>query len=467
MSGERRLLIVDDEPHYRELLRDRYNRKEWTTFVAANAAEALNIAQTAGVTVVLLDIMMPGADGLDLLERLKALDPALEGIILTGHAAVDTAIRAMKMGAFDYLSKPYKLGELDILLERALEKRRLALQCVGLRAQIEHMRGWTDERVLGESTAWQATLRLAQKAAAQQAPVLITGETGVGKEVIAAAIHRWSARAAASFVPVNCGALPHDLLESELFGHRRGAFTGAVTDRAGLFDVASSGTLFLDELGELPLPSQVKLLRAMETGEYRPVGQSGLRRTDARIVAATNRDLEVEVRQGRFRQDLFYRMNVLAIRVPPLRERRADITLLLAHFLARSKAAHVQIAPEAMARLLDYPWPGNVRELRNVVERLLMLADGGRVSEMLVASLLSGDRLRPAPTPAAFERVMKLHELERTYAKWAVDACDGNITTAARALGISRSTLYRHIGERPNNAPPRRQDGWPAALPPR
>ena len=454
MAGERRLLIVDDEPHYRELLSERYSRKDWTTFVAASAAEALNIAQTAGVTVVLLDIMMPGADGLDLLERLKTLDPAVEGIILTGHAAVDTAIRAMKMGAFDYLSKPYKLGELDILLERALEKRRLALQCVGLRAQIEHMRGWTDERILGESAAWQATLRLAQKAAAQQAPVLITGETGVGKEVIAGAIHRCSARAAGSFVPVNCGALPHELLESELFGHRRGAFTGAVTDRAGLFEVASAGTLFLDEIGELPLASQVKLLRAMETGEYRPVGQSGLRRTDARIVAATNRDLEVEVRQGRFRQDLFYRMNVLAIRVPPLRERRADIPLLLACFLARSKAAHVQVAPDAMARLLDYPWPGNVRELRNVVERLLLLADGGRVSAALVASLLTGGRPAAAPAPAAFERVMKLQELERTYTKWAVDAHAGNITTAARALGISRSTLYRHLGERA---------AWPAA----
>ena len=192
----------------------------------------------------------------------------------------------------------------------------------------------------------------------------------------------------------------------------------------------------------------------METGEYRPVGQSGLRRTDARIVAATNRDLEVEVRQGRFRQDLFYRMNVLAIRVPPLRERRADIPLLLACFLARSKAAHVQVAPDAMARLLDYPWPGNVRELRNVVERLLLLADGGRVSAALVASLLTGGRPAAAPAPTAFERVMKLQELERTYTKWAVDAHAGNITTAARALGISRSTLYRHLGERA---------AWPAA----
>lgn len=441
-----RLLIVDDEPHYRQLLSERLSRRGWATFTAANAQEALAIAETVGVDVALVDIMMAGMDGLTLFEHLRRMDPAIEGIILTGHANVDTAIKAMKLGAFDYLSKPYKLSELEIVVDRAFERRRLNHRCAGLVAQVEHLRGRGIDRMVGEGQPWLSTVNLARKAAAQDAPVLITGESGSGKEVIAAALHQWSQRAGNVFVPINCGALPDNLLESELFGHRRGAFTGAMADKEGLFQVASSGTLLLDEIGELQPSGQAKLLRVMETGEFRPLGQTALRRTETRVVAATNRDLKAEVKAGRFREDLYYRLNVLTIRVPPLRERRSDIPLLIAHLMARSQAQVRDIEPAAMARLVDYSWPGNVRELRNVIERMLMLVEGPRVTENLVTSLISEptDRGRGAGSPR-FDHMMSLDEMDRAYVRWVLAQCDGNISTAAKKLKISRSTLYRYV----------------------
>ncbi|CAL8981802.1 Transcriptional regulatory protein GlrR [Rhodoplanes serenus] len=439
------LLVVDDEPHYRKLLSERHGRNGWAVFPTATGAEALRIAEKASIDVALIDILMPGMNGLDLLERLKSIDPAIEVVVLTGHASVETAIRAMKLGAFDYLSKPYKLSELDVVVERAAERRRLAHRCVGLAAQVKHLEGPRDPMV-GQSAAWLATVRLARKAAAQTLPVLITGESGTGKEVIASALHRWSGRAAEVLVPIDCGALPEQLLESELFGHRRGAFTGAVADKEGLFQVASAGTLFLDEIGELPLAHQAKLLRVLETGEFRPIGQTALRRTDARVIAATNRDLDAAIAAGQFREDLLYRLNVVTIAVPPLRERAEDVPLLVAHFMARSKTGACDLEPGGMARLTDYTWPGNVRELRNVVERLLMLAEGPVITERLVASLLveRGGRPRANGGKPAFDRVMPLADMERSYVRWALDECGGNVTTTARRLGISRSTLYRH-----------------------
>jgi two-component system NtrC family response regulator len=443
-----RLLIVDDEAQYRELLSERLGRKGWTAFTAASAQEALSTAETVGVDVALIDIMMAGMDGLELFERLRVIDPAIEGIILTGHANVDTAIKAMKLGAFDYLSKPYKLSELEIVVERAFERRSLSRRCAGLTAQVEHLRGREADRMVGESQAWLSCIHLARKAAGQEMPVLIMGESGSGKEVIAAYVHQESKRARGSFVPLNCGALPDTLVESELFGHRRGAFTGAVGDKEGLFQVSTSGTLFLDEIGELAPSAQAKLLRVMETGEYRPLGQTALRRTDARVVAATHRDLKAEVKAGRFREDLYYRLNVLTIQVPALRERRADIPLLVAHLMARSLNEICDIEPAAMARLVDYSWPGNVRELRNVVERLLMLAEGPRITEGLVASLLveQKDRGRGAGDRSPrFDNMMSLDEMDRAYVRWVLAQCDGNISTAARKLKISRSTLYRYV----------------------
>lgn len=443
-----RLLIVDDEPHYRQLLSERLSRRGWATFTAATGHEALNIAETVGVDVALVDIMMAGMDGLALFEQLRQMDPVIEGIILTGHANVDTAIKAMKLGAFDYLSKPYKLSELEIVVDRAFERRQLNHRCAGLVAQVEHLKGRDGDRMVGESQAWLQTVNMARKAAAQDVPVLVTGDSGSGKEGIATAIHQRSPRAGNIFVPLNCGALPDTLLESELFGHRRGAFTGAVADKEGLFQVASCGTLFLDEIGELQPAGQAKLLRVMETGEFRPLGQTALRRTETRVIAATNRDLMAEVKAGRFREDLYYRLNVLNIRVPPLRERRSDIPLLIAHLMARSKAEIRDIEPAAMARLVEYSWPGNVRELRNVVERMLMLVEGPRITEGLVASLITEPKsqTRGGRSPR-FDHMMSLDEMDRAYVRWVLAQHDGNISTAARKLKISRSTLYRYVEE--------------------
>ncbi|TAN62722.1 MAG: sigma-54-dependent Fis family transcriptional regulator [Magnetospirillum sp.] len=453
-----RLLIVDDEPHYRQLLSERLSRRGWATFTAASGHEALNIAETVGVDVALIDINMAGMDGLALFEQLRQMDPGIEGIILTGHANVDTAIKAMKLGAFDYLSKPYKLSELEIVVDRAFERRQLNHRCAGLVAQVEHLKGRGGDRLVGESPVWLQAVNMARKAAAQDVPVLVTGDSGSGKEGIAAAIHQWSHRAGNVFVPLNCGALPDNLLESELFGHRRGAFTGAVGDKEGLFQVASSGTLFLDEIGELQPAGQAKLLRVMETGEFRPLGQTALRRTETRVIAATNRDLMAEVKAGRFREDLYYRLNVFSIRVPPLCERRSDIPLLVAHLMARSKAEIRDIEPAAMARLVEYSWPGNVRELRNVVERMLMLVEGPRITEGLIASLISEpkDRMRGGRSPR-FDHMMSLDEMDRAYVRWVLAQCDGNISTAARKLKISRSTLYRYVEDVAEPPPAARQ----------
>ncbi|MGB0128949.1 MAG: sigma-54 dependent transcriptional regulator [Rhodocyclaceae bacterium] len=448
MSGEH-VLVVDDEALYRELLLNRLGRNGYRVSTAADGEEALRRAKAAGIEVVLADIKMPGIDGIELLKRLKALDPQLEVIILTGHGDVDTAIAAMKLGAFDYLTKPYKLAELDLAVERAVQKRLLAQRCVALTAEVARHRSADDSAIIGQSPAWRQTLALVRKVAPMDTPVLITGESGSGKEVIANALHRWSRRGEEAYVPLNCGLLQDTLVESELFGHRRGAFTGAATEKDGLFQVASSGTLFLDEIGELPPACQAKLLRVLDTGEFRPLGATALRKTHARVIAATHRDLDILVAEGRFRHDLLYRLNVLHITVPPLRERREDIPLLVQHLLRRA-AARVAPLPRltdgALARLAEYRWPGNVRELRNVIERLLVLHEGDTIDEAAVCSVLSVPRGKQAAvdaSPEAFRTIEPLEVFERSYVQWVLDALDGNVSAAAARLGVSRSTVYR------------------------
>lgn len=442
-----RVLVVDDEAQYRELLRERLGRKGYQVLSAANGEEALRLAAENAVDVALLDIMMPGIGGLEVLEKLKDGDPYIEAVVLTGHANVDSAIHAMKLGAFDYLAKPYKLAELDVVVERAAEKRRLHHRCAGLAAEIQSMRERSGVELVGGSPAWRRVLDLVHRAATADVPVLVTGESGVGKEKVAAALHHWGPRKDEPFVPVDCGALPEHLVESELFGHRRGAFTGSVTDKEGLFQTAGTGTILLDEIGELPPASQAKLLRVLETGQFRPLGHTVLRHTAARVIAATNRDLAAEVAAGRFRQDLFYRLNVLNVHVPPLRERRDDVPALATHFLQRSRgrAPVPVLAAGAVRRLLDYPWPGNIRELRNVMERLLLVNDGPVLGEELLTSILSPPA-RPAAGPAPppqFPEALTLDEMQARYAAWVTAECGGNISTAAKRLGISRSRLYR------------------------
>ncbi len=450
MPANAHILIVDDEALYRQLLTSRLGRAGYRLSEAENGDAALECAARSPVDLALVDIKMPGMDGIELLQRLKALDPLIEVVILTGHGHVDTAISAMKLGAFDYLSKPYKLTELDIIVERALERRAMTARCAGLSAEVAHLRGGDERDVIGQSPAWQRTLALVRKAAPLDLPVLITGESGAGKEVVASALHRWSARAGESYVPLNCGLLDDDLVESELFGHKRGAFSGASADKEGLFQVASSGTLFLDEIGELPATCQTKLLRVLDSGEFRQLGATALRRTHARVIAATHRDLEALVAEGKFRHDLLYRLNVVHIQVPPLRERREDIPLLVDHLLrhgASGVARPPRPTPGALARLVDYRWPGNVRELRNVIERLLVFNDGDTIDEATVCSILSISPDKPTAPPErrAFSGITPLDEFEREYIVWVLDKLDGNVSAAAAALRVSRSTIYRFL----------------------
>lgn len=452
MTGH--ILIVDDEELYRQLLTTRLSRGGHTLSEAGDGETAVEIARHSTIDLALVDIKMPGMDGLELLGQLKAIDPRTEVIVLTGHANVDSAIAAMKLGAYDYLSKPYKLSELDVTVERALEKRRLNLRCAGLSAEVAHFRGQDDSAGIGQSPAWRETLALVRRAAPLDLPVLISGESGSGKEVIASALHRWSPRANEAYVPLNCGLLQENLLESELFGHKKGAFTGATTDKDGLCQFATSGTLFLDEIAELPLACQAKLLRVLDTGEYRPVGSNTLRRTNARVIAATHRDLENLCETGGFRHDLLYRLNVIHIPVPALRERREDIPLLTEFLLERAGARigrRLVIAPQAVTLLTRYPWPGNVRELRNVVERLAVLTDSGNIEATMVAKALSlkpecvAEDVKEPP----FAELRPLDLVERDYIHWALQHSGGNISAVASSLGISRSKIYRVLREKP------------------
>ncbi|MCK2086806.1 sigma-54 dependent transcriptional regulator [Thauera aromatica] len=454
MSNNRHVLVVDDEELYRELLSGRLTRQGYRVSEAADGPGALGHIERTGIDLALIDIKMPGMDGIELLGRIKQLDPHIEVVVLTGHGSIDTAIAAMKLGAFDYLTKPYTLTELDLIVERALDRRTLALRCEALSAEVKRLRQSDDTEMVGSSAAWQQMLERVHRAAPLDLPVLVTGESGAGKEVVAAALHRWSKRAGEAYVPLNCGLLEGELVESELFGHKRGAFTGAASDREGLFEVASAGTLFLDEIGELPASCQAKLLRVLDSGEFRQLGASALRRTEARVIAATHRDLEALVEQGRFRHDLLYRLNVVHIRVPPLRERREDIPLLVEHLMRRAARRGAgtpapRLSPCALARLVDYPWPGNVRELRNVVERLLVFGDGEVIDAAITNSILSTPGEAPvAASPSGFDRIAPLAEVEQAYIRWVVDALEGNVSAAAARLGVARSTIYRSLKPR-------------------
>lgn len=449
MNGH--ILVVDDEELYRQLLTTRLGRGGYRISEAENGENAVEFAQQASVDLALVDIKMPGIDGIEVLKRLKAIDPKTEIVILTGHGNIDSAITAMKLGAYDYLSKPYKLTELDIVVKRALEKRALAMRCAGLSAEVTHLRGIDDPAVIGESAIWKETLELVRRAAPLDLPVLITGESGAGKEIIAGALHRWGNHAEDAYVPLNCGVLQEDLVESELFGHKRGAFTGAASDKDGLFQIATNGTLFLDEIGELPAACQAKLLRVLDTGEFRPLGATALRRTTARVIAATHRDLDAQVAQGKFRHDLLYRLNVVHIHVPALRERPDDIPLLADYLIqraARRVGRRPRLTPGALDLFLAYPWPGNVRELRNVIERLLVVNDGDVIEESMVAAMLSMPATSPKTTSKSpFSQIVPLETFERDYVQWTLKELNGNVSAAASVLGVSRSTIYRFLRE--------------------
>ena len=446
-----RVLVVDDEASMRQFLAICLRRAGHEVAIAESAAKALEVLATAPADIVVTDLRMPGSlDGLGLLREVKARALATEVILVTAFATADTALAAMKQGAYDYLIKPFKVDEINAVIGRALEKRALVAENAALRDQVAGRVRMA--QLLGKSKAMQNVFELIGKIHSARTNVLITGESGTGKELVARALHTEGNRAAGRFIAVNCGAIPDELMESELFGHARGSFTGAVADRAGLFREADGGTLFLDEIGELSLGLQVKLLRALQEKKVKPVGASHEIDVDARVVAATNRELEEEVARGGFRQDLYYRLNVIEVRIPPLRHRREDVPLLVEHFLRRhGKDANrpgLTVTPAALKRLEEYDFPGNVRELENVIERAVALAGSDEIG---VEDL---PRLRATGTRAAETHVelpddgvdldRLVADYERAWVGKALERAGGVRKRAAGLLGISfRSMRYR------------------------
>jgi DNA-binding NtrC family response regulator len=431
------LLIVDDDNEFRGTLVQRFERHGFQVDDAAEGEQALNRAYRRDFDVAVFDMKMPGMSGMDLLAKFKHSHPDCEIIMLTGQGTIETAVEAMKLGAYDYLTKPFPMKDLELLIEKAYERRQLRKENQQLRTLLQ--RNEPDEQMIGQSSAMQEIFRLIERAGPSGKAILIQGESGTGKELVARALQRCSDRSEKPMVVINCAALPETLLESELFGHEKGAFTGAVSAKQGLFEVADGGTLFIDEIGEMPGALQAKLLRVLEDGSMRRIGSIKERRVDVRLLAATNRNLSDQVRTGRFREDLYYRINVMSLELPPLRERTGDIPLLLDHFIGPDW----ELEEEARSALVNYDWPGNIRELINAVERAKILADGNRLRfsdfpreavehhtvELLDAHAQSDDL-------AAIERAKVVEVLRRE---------SGNKTRAARALGIDRRKLYRLV----------------------
>ncbi len=401
------ILVVDDERSMRELLALFLTRAGYTVEAVSGGGEARRALAKAERDLVITDLQMPDASGLDVLAECKAAHPDTQVIVMTAYATAETAIAAMKAGAYDYLVKPFKMDEVGLIIERAFEKRQLVRQNLALRDEIKGR--YRLDRLLGKSAAMQRVFDMLRKIAPARTSVLLVGESGTGKELAARALHELSPRAEHAFVAVNCGAIPETLIESELFGHVKGAFTGATGEKEGLFEAAHGGTLMLDEVAELPLAMQVKLLRALQERRVKPVGGVSEREVDVRVVAATNRDLETEVEKGTFRQDLYYRLNVIQVRMPPLRERREDVPLLVDHFVKKFAAEHAHpitgVDADAMAALTAHNFPGNVRELENLVERAVTLATDGRITADTLPDLSRADRAAAARADLPADRV--------------------------------------------------------------
>jgi DNA-binding NtrC family response regulator len=444
MTSPLRLLIVDDDDQLRQALVRGFQRLGMTVTEAATGEDALAKTAKTPCDVALLDLHMPGMSGIELLEKLKEQKPEMEVLLLTAHGSIETAIQAMKRGAYDYLTKPFHLPELDVHIQKAYEKVRLA----------RRERQWVDQidyessryRLVGSSPAMRKVVELVRKVAPTDATVLVRGASGSGKELVARAVHFNSARRSRPLVTINCAALQETLLESELFGHEKGSFTGATQAKAGLIEVAEGGTLFIDEIAEMAGGLQAKLLRVLEDGHFRRVGSTQENHADVRIVAATNKPLEQQIKAGRFREDLYYRLNVVTIELPSLSERRADIPELVEHFLRTRQLGAVpyRIDPEALAALARYDWPGNVRELANVLERAQILAENHVITlddlpENLVETLPPGSDSGADPH--------HLSEVERRHVLDILQQEKGNKAHAARILGISRRALYRLIAK--------------------
>jgi len=444
-----RILIVDDETAILETLQILLRREGFTVTATQSGREALELLDEFRPDVVVSDIRMPGVSGLDLLAAIRERDPDLPVILMTAQASLQSAMQAVNQGAFYYLQKPFGNDELVALCRRASETRTLKAENRALRRAIGRRDDGNIRRPVGKNRAFLEVLKLAETVAPADSTVLITGESGTGKEVLARYIHSLSERANGPFVSINCGALPENLLESELFGHVKGSFTGAVRDRDGLLVAAGGGTFFLDEVGEMPPSLQVKLLRALQEREVVPVGATEPIAIDVRIIAATNRDLEGEVRRGAFRSDLYYRLNVISLHLPPLRERATDIPLLAEHFLQvfserEGGKRRLRLSEAALECLKRYDWPGNTRELENALERAAVLTRG----EVIDVDALPARIVEERPQPLVDERPPEnptLEVIERAYIFWVLQSEGGNKARAAEVLGIDPSTLYRKL----------------------
>ena len=443
------ILVVDDDADMREMVHDMLKDRGHQVTTAGSGQEALKILGEEDHAVVLTDLRMKGMQGLELLAEIKRLHPEINVILMTAFGSVETAVEAMKHGASDYLTKPVRKDELVRVIERVVREASLRQEVTRLRKAVH--KEYSFHQILGKSKAMQGVFDLIKRVADSPTNVLITGESGTGKELVAKAIHFNSDRKEAPFIPVNCAAIPEQLLESELFGHMRGAFTDAKFDKRGLFEEAQKGTLFLDEISELPLMLQAKLLRAIQEREIRRVGANKPVPVDVRIIAATNLNLGEEVKGKRFRDDLYYRLNVIELKLPPLRDRREDIPLLVDAFLkkcgeARSKEVK-GVSEAALAMLMDYAWPGNVRELENVIERAVTLTRGDKISPDDLPLAVQGARGDRRVLDEAAEKTLPLHEIEKEYIKKILEKMGGNKYQAAHVLGIDRKTLYRKLGE--------------------
>ena len=446
-----RVLVVDDEPDLAEALQQNLTRQGYEVKAVTSAAEALPWLANDNIDLLLSDMMMPGMGGIQLLQEALTLDPQLVGIIMTGQATVQTALEAMKIGAFDYLMKPFKSEQILPILTRAMAVRHLRMENVRLRNYVASLTFESNRyQIIGRSPVVQRLMQLIQKVAPTDSTVLIRGATGTGKELVARALHHNSPRRDRALVTINCAALQENLLESELFGHERGSFTGATQAKRGLIEVAEGGTLFIDEVAEMAPAMQAKLLRVLENGHYRRVGSTQEQLANVRVIAATNRALEDEQKNGRFREDLYYRLNVVTLPLPPLRERREDIPILIDHFLTTRQIGKIkyQVQPRALEIMTRYDWPGNIRELVNVLERAQILAEEHLITtdDLPENMVLSPVREENSPQPGASEeQTDNLEAMERRHVRSVLQRLSYNKVQAAHSLGISRRSLYRLI----------------------
>ena len=443
-----RILIVEDEKSMREVLRMLLEGEGYDVISASDGLDGSSYIERDIFDLVITDIKMPGLDGFELLKKIKEISPETLVIMVTAFGTTESAIEAMKRGAYDYINKPFNIDELRIIVRKALEKKRLSEEISLLRQKVETT--YALENIIGQSPKMQEMFRLIPKIAQSSSNVLITGESGSGKELVATALHNLSPRKNKNFVAINCAAFPEGLLESEIFGYMKGAFTGAMLNKQGLFEIADNGSMFLDEIGEMPINLQVKLLRVLEHGTFRRLGGTTDITADVRVISATNKDLKEEIKGGRFREDLFYRLNVFPIHIPPLRERKEDIPLLVGHFLEKASKIPKRVSADAMRLLIDYPWKGNVRELENIIERVALLIEKQEITladlplEITAVAGIAGETVDPHEFPGNGVNLDGIiEEIEKKYILKALERTNGVKTEAAKLLNLTFRS-FRH-----------------------